>query len=225
MEMEPTEAGRKAIENNEYRYLSPVYELMRWDRKTGKKLKDWRLHSVALTNVPFLTELPAIKNREGEDSMEELLKLLGAESEEQAISKVNELKEANAANEAKVSTLTAELETANAKIQEAQTQANAAAVENAIASGKLVPAQKELAVKLINQDRALYDEFVANAGTPADLGKEIKVGEGEGDGLDRFKEVQSYGELLKDPAKLAAMKAENIKLHDELYNRGMKEGR
>lgn len=48
------------IRNREYRYLSPVIVFNSRDRKTGKDRGAW-IHSVALTNVPFLDELPEVK--------------------------------------------------------------------------------------------------------------------------------------------------------------------
>ena len=42
-----------------FRYLSPVFSFGRPDRITGEPVP-MRLHSVALTNTPFLTELPAL---------------------------------------------------------------------------------------------------------------------------------------------------------------------
>jgi phage I-like protein len=73
----------------EYRYLSPVFRFEYPDPVTGRK---WpaALESVALTNTPFLTELPAVANQSGrtagetdpaaqseEGGMKDLLKLLG----------------------------------------------------------------------------------------------------------------------------------------------------
>jgi len=49
------------IRAGEFRYLSPVFEFDVPDRKTGATIP-CRLHSVALTNKPFLTELPAVAN-------------------------------------------------------------------------------------------------------------------------------------------------------------------
>jgi len=49
------------IRAREFMYLSPVFEFDVKDRKSGRSIP-CRLHSVALTNKPFLTELPAVAN-------------------------------------------------------------------------------------------------------------------------------------------------------------------
>ena len=51
-----TVKAKEFIKNGEYKYLSPVYDFMGVDEKTGA----WQgctLHSAALTNKPFLDEL------------------------------------------------------------------------------------------------------------------------------------------------------------------------
>ena len=53
-----TEAAT-SIEAREYRYLSPVLRWGHADRVTGEPVR-LQIHSVALTNVPFMTELQAL---------------------------------------------------------------------------------------------------------------------------------------------------------------------
>ena len=48
-----------AIARREYRYLSPVFRFDRPDRLTGAPVP-LQMHSVALTNTPFLTELEGL---------------------------------------------------------------------------------------------------------------------------------------------------------------------
>jgi phage I-like protein len=48
-----------AIARREYRYLSPVFRFDRPDRLTGESVP-LQIHSVALTNTPFLTELEGL---------------------------------------------------------------------------------------------------------------------------------------------------------------------
>lgn len=211
VQMEPTARGREAIEAGEYRYLSPVFEYQRTDRVSGKIMKDWRLHSVALTNTPYLTELPAIKNTEtsGGINMDELLKRLNATDEEGALAKLQEILDDLSATKTLNSELTGKL--------------NEAEIDKAIQDKKLLPAQKALANKLINQSRELYDEFVANAAVP-DLTTEVQVQEGGDDGLDPFKNVQSFGDLLKDPALAKQMENEAPERYKALYKAYMKGG-
>jgi phage I-like protein len=217
VEMEPTAFGKTLIENGEYRYLSPVYQLQRADRVTGKTLKTWRLHSVALTNTPFLTELPAIKNKDnGGNPMDELLKMLGATDEDGAIAKVKELSAAKTTAEAKLATANEAMNTVNAKL-------NTQEVEMAIANKKLLPADKELALALINSDRKLYDKFV-NSRPPADLTTPETVETSAADGAVNLDNVKTFRELLSDPALDKRMAEERPDRWQELYDAHMKEG-
>jgi phage I-like protein len=210
--MEPTPRGREAIEAGEFRYLSPVYEYQRQDRVTGKTLKDWRLHSVALTNTPYLTELPAIKNTEqvGGNNMDELMEALSSETEEEALAKVQELRD--------------NLNESEATIQALQAQLGEAEIDRAIADKKLLPAQKPLAQKLMAQSRELYDEFIANAAVP-DLTKEVEVKDGGDDGLDPLAKITSFKQLTADPELAKRMEQENPERFNELYNTFVKEGK
>jgi phage I-like protein len=56
------EDARQEIAAGHYRYLSPVYLLGGMDRLTGETVLA-QLGGIALTNRPFLTELPAVVNR------------------------------------------------------------------------------------------------------------------------------------------------------------------
>jgi len=57
---EPTPRARQLIENREYRYISPAINWAGRDKRTGK-MDGTTLTSVALTNRPFLEELPQIR--------------------------------------------------------------------------------------------------------------------------------------------------------------------
>ncbi|HEV2231908.1 MAG TPA: phage protease, partial [Terriglobia bacterium] len=57
---EPTERARQLIESREYRYISPAINWAGRDKRTGK-VDGTTLTSVALTNRPFLEELPQIR--------------------------------------------------------------------------------------------------------------------------------------------------------------------
>jgi len=221
VEMEPTPAGRAAIENKEYRYLSPVYETRRRERNTGKVMTDWRMHSVALTNTPYLQELPAIANNDTNGGkMDELLKLLGVTSEEEAKAEVKRLQgeivtlaEAKVANEQQVAELNVKL--------------NGQEVEAAINRGKLLPAQRELAVALINQDRKLYEQLISNsAALNLTREKQLPAGEGgtggEGNDLDK---VKSYAELVNNTALARKMFDVRPERFNELYDAYMKGGK
>jgi len=57
---EPTERARKLIASREYRYISPAISWAARDKRTGEP-DGTTLTSVALTNRPFLEELPPIR--------------------------------------------------------------------------------------------------------------------------------------------------------------------
>jgi phage I-like protein len=57
---EPTPRARELIQNREYRYISPAINWGARDKLTGKR-QGTTLTSVALTNRPFLEELPQIR--------------------------------------------------------------------------------------------------------------------------------------------------------------------
>jgi len=54
-----TGTGRRAVAEREFRYLSPVLMFNRPDGVTGERVP-LHVHSVALTNTPFMTELEAL---------------------------------------------------------------------------------------------------------------------------------------------------------------------
>lgn len=141
--------------------------------------------------------------------MEDLLKALGCETEEDALARIQEMRDALSGSEAQVTAL--------------QAQVNQAEIDKAIADKKLLPAQKGLAEKLLAQSRELYDEFVANAAVP-DLTTEVEINDGGDDGLDPFKNVQSFGDLLKDPALAKQMAQDNPERYNSLYKAYMKGG-
>jgi len=57
---EPTERARALIQNREYRYISPAIDWTMRNKRTGKP-QGAALTSVALTNRPFLEEMPQIR--------------------------------------------------------------------------------------------------------------------------------------------------------------------
>ncbi len=57
---EPTERARSLVKNGEYRYISPAIDWGAKNKRTGKP-QGATLTSVALTNRPFLEEMPQIR--------------------------------------------------------------------------------------------------------------------------------------------------------------------
>jgi len=182
-EVEWTKAGLEAIENKEYRYLSNVF-IFNYEDDNNPALRGTYLHSVALTNVPFQKELPEIlanslriKNATGGvEKMNELLKLLGVSSEQDAIAKINserkslsDIQSEHANSIQKIDTLEKEIAELKANseklIEENQTLTNAA-VENEvdllIANGTITPAFRDTAIFLRKTNKDEFDTFVKN---------------------------------------------------------------
>lgn len=148
-QIEWTEKAKAHIEAKEYRYLSPVFAPNTISQADASNI-GWTLHSVALTNKPFLEELGEVRlnkltqihhQKENETMTEAELQVLKDENER--------LKEQNKT-----------LETDAQKHQEAQAEAK---VDAAIAAKKLHPDQKESALKMCKTDPAGFDQFIGAA--------------------------------------------------------------
>ena len=143
--IEWTKRAKEQIKNKEYRYLSPVLISNAKDSKSGNSI-GWYLHSVALTNTPFFTELNPIEaknkkqNKESKVSKEELEKL-------------------KADNKAKEEALKAKEEEIK-KLKEQQAKQK---VAEAIAAKKLNKSQETWALKYALSDEAGFEEFLKNA--------------------------------------------------------------
>lgn len=116
------------------------------------------------------------------------------------------------------------IEANSEKIQTLQRQINDAEVEAAVNQGKLLPAQKELAKQLINQNRSQY-EMLMNSSPAPTITTEVPVPEAQGDGLDAFKDITSFSQLLNDVELAEQMEREQPKRYHELHRRYMREGK
>ena len=206
-----TEEGQKAIANRDYLFLSPVYQHTRYDGVTGKKISNnWRLHSVALTNTPFITELPQIQANKDDvtggnmdpEVLNQLMKLLGVNSEAEVHAKLAEMQE-----------LKANIATLTTQHQEVMALLNAQTVDMAIANKQLLPAHKEHALTLINTDKKLYDasvSLIANNVANLTQERELKPG-AEGD------KPKDFSELLENSAKAKDLFVNNRGLFDSMF--------
>lgn len=76
------DSGKAAVENREYRYISPSFNKNWIDPEDGKS-KGWRVLTFSLTNLPFYDSMQELiaasinKRTAGESNMEELKKVLG----------------------------------------------------------------------------------------------------------------------------------------------------
>ncbi len=143
--IEWTKRAKEQIKNKEYRYLSPVLIANAKDSKSGSSI-GWYLHSVALTNTPFFTELNPIEAKNKNQNKE---------------SKVSEkeLEELRAENKRKEEELKAK-EQEIAKLKEEQAKQK---VADAIAAKKINKEQETWALKYALADEAGFEEFLKNA--------------------------------------------------------------
>ncbi|EAH7284691.1 hypothetical protein E7O31_02080 [Campylobacter jejuni] len=144
------EEAKKYIANKQYRYLSPVFEFNSKDNKSGELVRA-KLHSVALTNTPFIDELGElianknnIHQNKGE-KMDEKIK----ELESQIIALKNENSSLALQNEA-------------LKKQNEESVKNLASslVDNALNSGKIANSQKEWALMYACKDLEGFKSFL-----------------------------------------------------------------
>jgi len=152
--IEWTPKAKEHIRAKEYRYLSPVFIFHTIDRVTGEDIGA-SLHSVALTNTPFLEELDAIANKSNQNKEDTMSKELQT--------KLDEANNKLANKDAKIQ----ELEAKIAKLEEAQkTTADAAAtdaVATALSTGKIHKNQEAWALSYAKDNRAGFDDFIKNS--------------------------------------------------------------
>lgn len=146
--IEWTDKAKAYVEAKEYRYLSPVFAPNTISQTDASNI-GWTLHSVALTNKPFLEELGEVRlnkltqihHQKENKTMTEAEKKLQDENEK--LKKDNEnLQKQNEVHEA------------------AQAEAK---VDAAIAAKKLHPDQKESALKMCKSDPTGFDTFMSAA--------------------------------------------------------------
>ena len=139
--------AKEAIDKEEYRYLSPTYIQHTIDPVSGDDL-GWSLHSIALTNTPFLEELGDLKSSN-----------LNHEETAMPNSKPTPnlpLAQTQPENSAAMQALQSENESLKNQL------ANLS-VESAIAQKKLHPDQKDWALSYASKDKEGFEEFLAQA--------------------------------------------------------------
>lgn len=147
-----TEAAKAYIGNDEYHYLSPVFAPNTIDQATGANI-GWTLHSVALTNKPFLQELDEVR----------LNKLNNQTKEETSMTQ--EEKDAMAALQAENTSLKADKEKLAAEVLANKEASATLKVDAALAAKKIHPDQKEHALKMCKADPEEFEKFIG-AGKP-----------------------------------------------------------
>lgn len=153
-----TAKAKEFIKNGEYKYLSPVYDFMGIDEKTGA----WQgctLHSAALTNKPFLDELGEIVANKNfnvkENGMDKNPKIdIGAEAQD-----ATNLSE-------QIITLKEQLNASKQEVAALSEQLAESAVESAIIANKLPEGQKQWALSYAKTDLNGFKEFLKGVTPP-----------------------------------------------------------
>lgn len=159
-QIEWTQAAVAHIEAREYRYLSPVFVPNTIDPVTGNNV-GWTLHSIALTNTPFLSELGAITNKQKEQTM-------GLQEDlDKARQDLGTAQADSAAKDTKISDLEKALETSNKEQVEAM-------VNSAVSDGKIAASQKDWAIALALSDRKSFDDFLVSVTSTPPNGEMFK---------------------------------------------------
>lgn len=141
--------AKNYIDNKQYRYLSPVFEFNTKDNKSGELVRA-KLHSVALTNTPFIDELgELIANKNN------LLK--GVKMDE----KIKELEAQIIALKDENNSLTKQNEVLKKQNEESYKDLASTLVEGALANGKIANTQKEWALTYACKDLEGFKSFLA----------------------------------------------------------------
>ena len=149
-----TQTAAEHIDAGEYRYLSPVFVANTYDRVSGKEI-GWTLHSVALTNTPFLQDLGAIANthRQSKNKEESTMSKTTQEQLDAANKKLQD-------KEQEIKDLKAKIEDQEKVIAASDKAASDAQIEEAIATGKLTEEQKPWAEKYALSDKEGFASYM-----------------------------------------------------------------
>lgn len=142
--IEWNDAAKQHIKDGEYKYLSPVFTKDTTHPKSGVNI-GWTLHSVAMTNKPFLSEIDPIPNK--------------SKTEEHNM-KTKELEDQVSSLQTQVTTLTDENKTLKEQNESFQASVATTAVDTAIANKKISKEQKEWALKYANDNPEGFIAFV-----------------------------------------------------------------
>lgn len=153
-----TPKAKESIKNKEYKYLSNVI-IFNYSDPNNPKIRGTYLHSIALTNMPFQKEMPAIANNIKNNvkigkggtmdaKMQALLDKLKAKDADEAIRNAESLMKEN--------------ENLKTEISDLKEKIVSNSIEIAIAEGKLLPADKEIALQLLKNSKETYEKFIEN---------------------------------------------------------------
>ncbi|MBZ7976903.1 phage protease [Campylobacter sp. RM12637] len=164
-----SEEAKELIKDGKYRYISPVYEFNSIDGVSGKGIGT-TLHSIALTNTPFLSglgEIPLKKIKNNFNKGENMdLEALQQENErvvqenEQLKQSLEDLQNTNAELEAKNEELETKIAELEAKLSELEGESVAELVENSIRQGLIANSQKAWAINYAKKDMKEFRVFL-----------------------------------------------------------------
>ena len=138
--------AKELIKSEQYKYISPVFDQHTIDQVSGEDI-GWSLHSLALTNRPFLEELGEVIANHKNNPHQEKETEMGMTPEEKA-----EQDALKAENE--------ELKAAAAQAEEKRVEDE---VDAAIAAKKVSPEQKEALLAFGKQDAEGLTKLIAAA--------------------------------------------------------------
>ncbi len=150
-QIEWTATAAAHIEAKEYKFLSPVFVPNTLDQITGDNI-GWTLHSVALTNTPFLSELGAIENKMNQQKEKNDMGI--QEDLNKVKSDLDQATTAISAKDQKIADLEKQLEETNKEKTEAM-------VNSLIAEGKIAASQKDWAVKYALSDKEGFETYLS----------------------------------------------------------------
>ena len=178
-----TPKAKAHIEEGEYKYLSPVFAPNTIAQGDGSDI-GWTLHSVALTNKPFLEELDEVKANKLTQLQHHKEDTPMTEDEKR---EMKALKDANKELQDKNITLKNANKTLTDQAAAHQDKEAENTVDTAIAAKKLHPEQKESALKMCKADpegfRAMVDAGKPMVQVPGDDMYDNK-NNGRGDDVD-----------------------------------------
>lgn len=134
--------AREFIKNGEYKYLSPTFQIHYKNPKTGEDCGVF-LHSVALTNTPFLDCLGEVKANKIQTNKGETMDL-----------------------EKRIQELEAENQSLKKQIAKNQEEVACSVVEGALVACKITQSQKEWALDYAKKDLNGFSKFLESAIAP-----------------------------------------------------------
>ena len=148
-----TEEAKKHIAAKEYKYLSPVFVFKTTDQATGENIGA-TLHSVALTNTPFLEGLGAIANKNKHEKGNIMPKELQAKLEEQ--------KNINTNQAILIQELEDKIKALEEEAKEQEEATSKAEVATALSKGLISASQEPWALKYALSDKEGFREYLKN---------------------------------------------------------------